>query len=286
MVFRTIFLPGDGVRLVADAIGDPAAPPVLFLHGGGQSRRSWRGAARRVAEAGYHGISIDMRGHGDSEWAPDGRYDLGSMAGDLRRVLRHLGRPAVLAGASRGGQVALVAAADLPDHAATLLLADVIPQVDPAGVAPISRFMQASTGGYPDLQAAADALAGLPGRARPADPGVLARVMRRGDDGRLYWQWDPRMADPAFINPPAERALMEQAAARLRCPVLLVRAEHSEIMTDEGVAAFQHLTPQLQVRVARGVGHMFTSDQNDLFALPLLECLSALHSSLSSASRL
>lgn len=271
--FRTIHLAGDGLRLTADAIGDPAAPPVLFLHGGGQSRHSWRNAARRVAGAGYRGITIDLRGHGDSDWAPDGDYGLKVMASDLCHVLRRFDRPVGLVGASRGGQVALMAAAAEPAQTRLVLMADVGPHISRDGVAPIRAFMERSMHGFDSVEAAAQALDSLPGRDRPADAGTLARALRRGEDGRLYWRWDPRMALPGFIHADLETAQMEQAAAAVRCPVMLVRAEHSDVLTDKGVETFRRLTPQLSVTMAPGVGHMFTNDQNDAFATPLLEML-------------
>lgn len=271
--FRTITLRGDGLNLVADTIGDPDAPPILFLHGGGQSRHSWRNAARRVAEAGYQGITIDMRGHGDSDWAADGAYGLEIMVGDLCHVLRTFDRPVALVGASRGGQVALVAAAAEPTRTRLVLLADVGPHIDRQGVAPIRRFMECSLHGFDSMEAAAQALDSLPGRHRSADADTLARALRRGTGGRFYWRWDSRAALPGFHDAEGETALMERAAAAVHCPVLLVRAEHSDVLTDAGVQAFRDLTPHLQVTTAPGVGHMFTNDQNDAFAVPLLDLL-------------
>src|SRR5690606_15044977 len=101
------------------------------------------------------------------------------------------------------------------------------------------------------------------------------KTMRRGDDNRLYWQWDPRTVSPEFLNPPSEGIALEEAAARVKDPVVLVRAELSSIVTDESVARFRALTPHLEVVVAKGVGHMFTGDRNDAFAASLLGHLAA-----------
>src|SRR3546814_8036172 len=84
-LFKTVRLPGDGLELAADAFGDPSAPPVLFFHGGGQSRRSWRGSAARIAQAGYYALTFDLRGHGESGWATDGDYLLDAYARDIAR---------------------------------------------------------------------------------------------------------------------------------------------------------------------------------------------------------
>lgn len=147
------------------------------------------------------------------------------------------------------------------------MLADVAPLLRDEGVESIRRFVWASVG------EAADALAHHLGQQRAPDASGLTKAMRRGDDGRLYWQWDPKTVSPEFLNPPSEGIALEAAAARVRDPVVLVRAELSTIVTDESVAMFQRLTPQLEVVVAHGVGHLFTGDRNDAFAETLLDHL-------------
>src|ERR1700752_514014 len=87
------FAGADGVTLRADARGDPGAPPVLFLHGGGPKRHAWGGSAEAVARDGRCAIPLDLRGHGESDWAPgDAAYRLERFAADLRAVIDQLGR--------------------------------------------------------------------------------------------------------------------------------------------------------------------------------------------------
>jgi alpha-beta hydrolase superfamily lysophospholipase len=62
----------DGLSLVADVGGADNAPTVILAHGGGQTRHSWSGAMERLIQEGYHVINFDARGHGESDWAPDG----------------------------------------------------------------------------------------------------------------------------------------------------------------------------------------------------------------------
>ncbi|CAM8672860.1 alpha/beta hydrolase [Sphingobium sp.] len=267
-----ITLPGDGVAMVADAYGDPAAPPVCFFHGGGQSRRSWAGSARRVAQAGYYGLTFDLRGHGDSGWASNGDYLLEAYGRDVEAILFALDRPVALVGASRGGQSALVGGSRHPDRVRLIMLADVAPHIDDAGVEEIRSFFHASAAGFASLDEAADALHLHLGQPRLPDVSGLAKAMRT-DGGRLFWHWDPRTTSREFLHPPSEGEALVAAAQRVTAPVVLVRAELSEIVTDESISQFQTLTPQLEVEVAYGVGHMFTGDHNDAFADRLLRHL-------------
>ena len=81
-------LGAGGVRIIADRRGDPEAPAVVFLHGAGQTRRSWAKAAAAVASRGWQAITIDLRGHGESDWSSDGDYRVVSFASDVCEVLR------------------------------------------------------------------------------------------------------------------------------------------------------------------------------------------------------
>src|SRR5690242_13934330 len=141
---ETVELVGrDGNRLAADVEGDEGAPPVVLLHGGGQTRHSWGTTLRVLGHAGWHAFSVDLRGHGDSEWAADGDYTLDAFAGDVRAVARELGRPPALVGASLGGLASLAAIGEHPhEHVASaLVLVDVAPRTEAEGRERIGAFM-------------------------------------------------------------------------------------------------------------------------------------------------
>ena len=263
---QAIRLSGDGVELAADVYGPESGKPVLFFHGGGQSRRAWQGPARRLGKAGFRAFAIDLRGHGESAWAKDGDYLLDAYARDVEALIDQLDGKVVLVGASRGGQAALVGGSRRPGRVALLMLADVAPALRDEGVDGIRDFFAASIKGFASAEEAADALAFYLGRERIVDASRLLPSLRQGEGKRLYWLWDPATVREEFIHPPSEGEALLAAAARHRDPVVLVRAEHSNIVTDKSVALFRKLTPQLEVLVAQGVGHMFTGDQNDAFA--------------------
>jgi pimeloyl-ACP methyl ester carboxylesterase len=264
---------GDGLELAGSAYGDPGAPAVLFFHGGGQSRNAWLGSARTVADAGYYGISFDLRGHGDSDWAADGDYLLDAYGRDVERLLTQFERPVTLVGASRGGQSVLVGGARHPERVRLIMLADVAPDIRNDGVDGIRAFFAEGEAGFETLDQAADSLASDLGQQRVADASRLTRSMRKDEAGRWHWRWDPATGHAEFLHPPSENASLLAAAAQVKSPVVLVRAELSHLLTDAGVATFKRLAPQLEVVIAQGVGHMFTADRNDSFAAQLLDCL-------------
>lgn len=259
---------GAGLTLVADIAGDPAAQPVLFLHGGGQTRASWGNALRSVAAEGFRAVALDLRGHGESEWAPDGDYELPRFAADLRQVLSVIDRPAFLVGASLGGLTSLLLAGDAnPPPLAGLVLVDVVPHIERAGAEKIVGFMRASPNGFASVDEAADAVSAyLPHRPRPKDTSGLARNLRLGADGRYRWHWDPLyMASDRPPNPVLYREELDAAASRLRIPTLLIRGALSQLVSPEGVRDFLKIVPQAEFVDVSGADHMVAGDKNDAF---------------------
>lgn len=255
----------DQLALVADDIGPMTAPVVILMHGGGQTRHSWSGAAQALAQRGYRVVNVDLRGHGDSEWSKTGAYTLDDRVADVEAIVAQLEQPFALVGASLGGATSIHAVASAITPAAVVLV-DIVPHPEPEGINRIVGFMRAHPNGFATLGEAVDAVAAYnPARPRPRDPKGLMRNLRQRDDGRFYWHWDPRVVShrPEEFHETVQRSAVSLAEAGV--PVLLVRGLKSDVVSDAGVAAFRELVPHLEVADVGGAGHMVAGDRNDAF---------------------
>ncbi|MGK2937052.1 MAG: alpha/beta fold hydrolase [Solirubrobacteraceae bacterium] len=264
---------GRGVRLAAERWD--AAPPnrgtLLLLHGGGQTRHSWDKSATRFAAAGWTTYTIDARGHGDSEWAPDEDYSMDSLVADLRAVVAQLDAAVVLVGASMGGMTAMVAEGEHGGIASALVLVDIAPRMEPVGVARIRGFMTSHLGGFDTLEDVAEAIHEYtPNRKRATNLEGLKKNVRLHEDGRWYWHWDPafmRLGDEPDRHVAHRR--LEEAARGVRVPTLLVRGAQSDVVTPESAEELRELIPGAWVEEAPA-GHMVAGDDNDVFAQQVL----------------
>lgn len=277
MIQTTTFEGYGGVRLTGDVAGDESDPTVLLLHGGGQTRHSWGTTQENLAGRGWHVVSLDLRGHGDSDWDPNGEYLLDSFARDVVAVASLFDRPA-LVGASLGGSSSLAATAiGGPDVARALVLVDVSPYIEPSGVARIGNFMRSHVDdGFGSLEEVADAIAEYnPHRPRPRNLEGLKKNLRLRD-GRWYWHWDPRFMGGRAGTIDETRLLessrvhrfdeLIDAAKRLTIPTLLVRGRQSDLLSEEGARKFLELVPHAEFVDVAGAGHMVAGDRNDVFS--------------------
>lgn len=265
-----------GVRLRGDAWGPPERPTVLFLAGGGQTRHAWGNTAALVATRGWHAIALDLRGHGDSDWAPDEDYSLEAFVDDLEAVLATLPQPPVLVGASLGGITGLLLAGERqPQAFRALVLVDIAPRMEADGVQRIVDFMRRHLDGFASLAEAAEAVAAyLPHRARPRDLSGLEKNLRRDGDGRYRWHWDPQFVlGPRRPDASQQPERLLAAARRLHIPTLLVRGRMSDVISHRSVAEFLAAVPHARYVDVADAGHMIAGDRNDLFSRAVLEFL-------------
>jgi non-heme chloroperoxidase len=267
----------EGIHLAADVWGEPDAWPVLLMHGGGQTRHAWGGAARTLAEHGWRAVSLDLRGHGDSEWALNGDYSFTAFAADAIAVSDQLGRPPVIVGASLGGVAAIIAEGGTDRVVSSaLVIVDITHRSNPEGIERIRNFMNSGLGGFATLEEAADAIAAYtPNRPKRVNPAGLMKVLRQKPDGRWYWHWDPQFIARGRTEVPAEdfQAMFEAALTGIRVPTLLVRGRLSDVVTEEGTKEFLEKVKGAKLVDVSDAAHMVAGDQNDAFANAVVEFL-------------
>jgi pimeloyl-ACP methyl ester carboxylesterase len=289
-VIETIGLRGcSDNRLVADVAGPSGAPPVVLLHGGGQTRHSWHTTLRVLAEREWRVYAVDLRGHGDSDWAADGDYSLDAFAGDAERLARTVGRPPALVGASLGGVSSLTAVAEAgePPIASTLILVDIAHRIETDGRDRITSFMSEHLeDGFASLDEVADAIQRYnPHRPRPSDLAGLKKNLRQRPDGRWVWHWDPKFLSGPRGAPDETRTSiidpgrLAKAATAISVPTLLIRGRQSDLLSLEGARELLELVPHAQFADVAGAGHMVAGDRNDLFNAAIIEFLDRVRAS-------
>ena len=277
-----LFTGAGPTRLAGDAFGDPRNPHILLLHGAGQTRHSWSATAASLAAEGWYAIALDHRGHGESEWAPDHDYSMSCFVEDVRRVVQSLECAPAVVGASLGGMAALIAEGESADELfASLVLVDIAPKIEMDGAARILGFMSEHMQGFETVESAADAIASFrPDRPRPTDLQGLRKNLRRGEDGRYYWHWDPELlaGSQSLVGRRDPNRLL-RAARSLSIPTLLVRGRHSDVLSDDGVREFRAAVPHARYVDVSDAGHMVVGDRNDAFRAAVVAFLGEHHRS-------
>ena len=278
---------GDGLSLAVETRGPGRGPAVVFAHGFGQSRHAWTRTAGSLAERGWRTVTFDARGHGDSDRVAGGGYRLEQFVDDLLVVARASGAPPVLVGASMGGLLGLVAAGEIRPHPfRALVLVDITPRWETAGVERMLGFMRAHPQGFASLDEAAEEVAAyLPQRRRRKDRYELAQLLRRGADGRLRWHWDPAMLDTVAREGERHQQRLLNAARNIDVPTLLVSGGRSDIVSDACVKEFLDAVPHATHVQIPHATHTLAGDDNAAFAAAIEPFLNTLEPGVVPAPR-
>lgn len=269
------FSSDDGLRL-SGALLESGEPGVLLAHGFGQNRHSWAGTQQGLGRAGFSSLAWDARGHGASARNPaDHLYTAEQFVADQVCAARVLGPAPVLVGASMGGLTGLWAQSRAPLYSA-LVLVDVTPRWEQAGMERIQAFTGAHPQGFESFEHAADEIAAyLPHRRRRKTPQQLERLLHRHPDGRLRWHWDPRLLEEFVSGSHRWQEELAVAAQAIRVPVLLISGGRSDLVSERSISHFLELVPQaIHVQLAEAT-HMLAGDDNDAFTESVLAFLRA-----------
>ena len=232
----------DGMRFHYLDWGTASLPPVVFLHGGGQTARTWDLVCLALCTR-YRCVALDQRGHGDSEWSYALDYGPRAHAGDIAAFVDHLGLERfALVGMSMGCVNGLHYAIQHPDRLAALIAVDAGPEVRMDGGRTIIEFRRATA----ELTSI-DAYVEHARRFNPRrDPRLLRMSLlhnlRRLPNGNWTWKTDPR---PVMDVERYAREMNElwKQLAHITCPALVVRGAESDVFLDEHAARFADALP-------------------------------------------
>ncbi len=235
----------DGLRLYArDYPGRPGAPVVVCLHGLTRNSADFAQLAAHLAP-GFRVLVADQRGRGRSAHDPvPANYQPAVYVADMFRLLDTLDIPAVqIVGTSMGGLMGMMMAAMQPARVSRLVLNDIGPEVNPAGLARIKAYVGKTTP-VPDWEQAVTQSRAINGDAFPdfSEQQWLdfTRALYRDEGGSLVLAYDPAIATPIAAEegaavPPDLWPLFESLAL----PVLVLRGALSDILAPECVQAMQ-----------------------------------------------
>jgi pimeloyl-ACP methyl ester carboxylesterase len=257
----------DGLRLFARDYVPPFTSPlsVLCMPGLTRNAADFSLLAAHLAQR-YRVLAADQRGRGESAWDLNSEnYQPARYVQDMRTLLAPLEGPVALIGTSLGGLMAMLMAAMEPGRYAGLVLNDIGPAIDPAGLARIRGYVgrQRDPVDWPDAIAQTRQIHGdvFPDFTA-GEWETFTRNVFREQDGRPVPAYDPAIAGPANEAPPAggDDALWPLFAG-LTVPLLLIRGAHSDILAPATVSRMREMQPDMIVVEVPARGHAPTLDE-------------------------
>ena len=258
--------------------GNGGRPPLILLHGGRDHCRNWDWTAAALRDR-YHIIAPDLRGHGDSQWSPDGNYSMTGYVYDLAQLVHQQKlAPATIVAHSLGGHIALRYAGIYPEAVSKLVVIE--------GLGPPPSFFaeqgrkniaermdawireqRALSGRLPRRYASIeDAFRRMQEENPHLTPAQARHLTEHGvnqnEDGTYSWKFDNYVR----AWPPYDMRLRDIVFlwSRIACPTLLLYGKESRFgdpAQDGRAQPFQHAT----VAGVDGAGHWLHHDRLDVF---------------------
>jgi pimeloyl-ACP methyl ester carboxylesterase len=252
---RDSFVTVNGLRIHYVDWGNSAAPPLILIHGLDRVARTFDHVAPHFAGR-FHVIAMDMRGHGDSGWDPEGRYLVEDHVGDVEGLVQQLGlKNITIWGNSTGGRVAQVFAGKHPELVSAVISEDVGPERPRQIADNYSRRVAQEDAGWATEE---ELLAQLRKSNAGVSDAVLVPYVRYGTkrraDGRLVWKRDPQLVK-GFVATDLWRFVRE-----IKAPILYVIGGRSTIVPAETHEQLKKTLPQARIVTMPGLGH-YPSDE-------------------------
>jgi non-heme chloroperoxidase len=242
--------------------GDPANPPLVLLHGVGQTCHTWDLFAAAMSPH-FHVMAFDQRGHGDTDWAADKDYSRHSMVEDVGAFTTALGLDRFfLTGMSMGGANSLSFTAKNPDRVEALVVVDVGPRVENKGVQNIRNFMK----DFREFDSLDEAVAVIH-KFNPRRPLEIIRKytvvynLKQLPSGKWTWKYDTYFSEGhSRINVKQMQEELSQEVKKIACPTLLVKGAESDVLSLDGARLLQTAIPGSEFALVAGAGHSVMGD--------------------------
>ncbi|MBR9909303.1 MAG: alpha/beta fold hydrolase [Gammaproteobacteria bacterium] len=215
----------NGVTLAAEIGGTEAQQCILLLHSEGQTHHEWMHLAQRLQRENYHVVSLDLRGHGDSDWTDN--YSLDAMVDDVLAVLRTLPAKAAIVGSGIGAQIAVLAAGEEKlrsgkDLVEALVLVSPYPQDSAQRRHKLRQIAGAVSTSPTDNQQAQQAIADI--TATRLSPSTIHKYLRKTAASSWRWHADPALCESEIMASDLSALLprITSAARAVSVPTTLI----------------------------------------------------------------
>ena len=253
--------------------GNPDNPPLVLLHGVGQTCHTWDLFAAAMSPH-FHVMAFDQRGHGDTDWAPDKDYSRKTMVKDAEAFTTALGLDRFfLTGMSMGGANSLAFTGQNPDRVEALVVVDVGPRVENKGVQHIRNFMK----DFREFDSLDDAAAVIH-KFNPRRPLEVIRKytvvynLKQLPSGKWTWKYDTYFSEG---HSRGDVKQMEQELStevkKISCPTLLVKGAESDVLSLDGARLLQAAVPGSEFALIPGAGHSVMGDNPPAFEAAVRE---------------
>lgn len=254
---RDIYVEANGIRHHLIARGAPGTPVVMMIHGLAGQAHVFDGIASYLS-ARFHVYCLDVRGRGESAWGPANQYGMDTYVADLEAVREALGLQLfTLIGTSMGGLISMNYIPRFPERVAKVVINDIGPEVDPAGLARILQYVGHAPEMFADMKAVVKYYRENYGpmvEQMPEDQvAEFARWnVRKSDSGVYVWKMD--LAVRAGGAPPPSMDQWE-AAGKISCPALILRGAKSDVLNAATAQRMVETMANARLVEVPGVGH-------------------------------
>lgn len=262
MTAQDCYVEGNGLKFHYLDWGNPQKPPLVLLHGVGQTCHTWDLFAAAMSPH-FHVMAFDQRGHGDTDWAPDKDYSRKTMVQDAEAFTSALGLDRFfLTGMSMGGANSLSFTAKNPDRVEALVVVDIGPRVESKGVKHIRDFMK-DFREFDSLEEAADTIHKFNPR-RPLE--VIRKYtvvynLKQLPSGKWTWKYDTYFSQGhQRVDMKKMQDELSQDVKKIRCPTLVVKGAESDVLSLDGARGLQESIPGSEFALVAGAGHSVMGD--------------------------